>query len=340
MGILAVVTALLTFLRSALLASFSVRASSALHKGLLTSILSAPTAFFDVTPTGRIISRFSKDMNLMDEQLGNFLDFFIFCSLYVLFTFAAIIFATPWFALVAVPIVLIYLLTINYFRPVYRESKRLESISRSPVYAHFSETLGGLMTIRAFNDSERFRSLNRSMVDESIRAWYVMKSADRWLSLRLEILGSCISFFAALFAVMHGRSEAFASLAGVSLTYAMSVTGLLNWTVRSFVQVEAGMNSVERVLHYTTEIAHENADGTHVQNWPQNGDIQVRGLSMRYREDTQLVLNNVTFAIQSGERVGVVGRTGSGKSSLMLSLLRLVEPVYSPGAPGPISIGG
>lgn len=342
--VIAFVSAFFAFLRSALLALLAVRASSSMHDKLLRSVLKAPTAsFFDVTPTGRIISRFSKDINTMDEQLGNFLDFFLFCSLYVLFTFGAIIFATPWFAAAALPILFIYIYTINYFRPVYRESKRLESVARSPVYAHFSETLGGLITIRAFKDADRFIKSNMKLVDESIRSYYVMKSADRWLSLRLELIGCVVCFLAALLAVLHGRSSSYASIAGVSLTYAISVTGLLNWTVRSFVQVEAGMNCVERVLFYTNHIPHESETGTEPPaDWPRTGDVEIRNLNMRYRKDTQLVLKDVSFTVKSGHRIGLVGRTGSGKSSLMLAIMRLVEPEVGDAgnATGPIMIDG
>ena len=131
------------------------------------------------------------------------MDFFFWCSLYVVSTMAVIVYATPWFGVALVPIAVIYFMTINYFRSVNREAKRLESVARSPVYAHFSETLGGLTTIRAFDDASRFVETNMNLVDCSIRAFYVMKSSDRWLSVRLELIGAVIALCAALMAVVQ-----------------------------------------------------------------------------------------------------------------------------------------
>ena len=264
----------------------------------------------------------------------------------------------------------IYFRTLNYFREVARETKRLESISRSPVFAHFSETLGGLSTIRSYNQANRFISDFELKVDENTRATYNNKVGDRWLSVRLELLGSAIAGLAAVFAsnvVISGAasvspsSNNFASVAGLSLTYAISVTGLLNWVVRCFAQMEAAMNATERVLFYTEEIPHEapsNTDGLKsimdatgpssgtinkglspsvfavnlkgVENpdasWPSRGTIKLQNLRMRYRADTPLVIKGLDIDIDGGSRVGVVGRTGSGKSSLLLTLLRIVEP--------------
>ena len=259
---------------------------------------------------------------------------------------------------------------LNYFREVSRETKRIDSISRSPVYAWFSETLSGLTTIRAYNQNKRFIGDFEIQVDENTRAFYNNKNADRWLSLRLETIGAFVSGSAAAFACSVAISGAvsgqesdsnFSSLAGLSLTLAISLTGLLNFCVRSFAQLEAAMNACERVLYYTESILHEapwscdelekkaasfrgtfpspdddpSAFATSINGgkaetiadeWPHKGQIVLSNLKMRYRSDTPLVLKGLNVEIQGGERIGVVGRTGSGKSSLLLTLLRLVEP--------------
>ena len=186
------------------------------------------------------------------------MDFFFWCSLYVVSTMCVIIYATPWFAVALIPITTLYFMTVRYFQQVNREAKRLESVARSPVYAQFSETLGGLTTIRAFDAASRFVSTNVHLVDQSIRAFYVMKSSDRWLSVRLELIGAFIALCASLMAVVQtilenqkistlpsfnatspsgmastaGSNDEFASIAGLSLSFAIGVTGLLNWTVR------------------------------------------------------------------------------------------------------------
>jgi ABC-type multidrug transport system fused ATPase/permease subunit len=243
------------------------------------------------------------------------------------------------------------LLTIAPFhRDVARETKRLESVSRSPVYAQFSETLGGITTIRAYGQASRFIDGFEERVDNNTRGNYCNKIADRWLSVRLEIIGSSIAGLAAVFAsnvaisgsVSGAASDSnFASMAGLSLTFAISVTGLLNWCVRSFAQLEAGMNACERVLYYTKEIPQEaprtstaleqyvatsknapdpsdaspfavmanggKADAFSTK-WPETGAITFQNLKMRYRKDTPMVLRGLSVSIAGGERVGVVGR--------------------------------
>jgi ATP-binding cassette subfamily C (CFTR/MRP) protein 1 len=388
----AVTLGVFTFIRTVLLVRFGIRASQKLHENLLASILRAPQSFFDTTPIGRILSRFSKDMFTLDVELSDQLDFVLFCSLQILITIGTIIFVTPWFAVGMVPLAVLYIHFLNYFRSVSRETKRLESISRSPVFAQFSETLGGLSTIRAYDQSTRFMGEFEGKVDQNTRASFCNKAADRWLAVRLELIGSLIAGMAAILAsntairlTENGDTDSnFASLAGLSLIFAISVTGLLNFGVRAFAQFEAAMNSCERILYYTENIpqeapssskaleAHASATSSSPSppasdpssfavaaaggraaamspDWPDKGAITLTNLRMRYRSDTPLVLKGLNVVIKGGERVGVVGRTGSGKSSLLLTLLRLVEPSLSSEEDGnennnaylpPISIDG
>jgi ABC-type multidrug transport system fused ATPase/permease subunit len=332
--------------------------------------LRAPQSFFDTTPVGRILSRFSKDFYSIDVELGDTFDFFLFCTLSVIVSLGTILFVTPLFGVAVVPLFVLYILVLNYFRNVSRETKRLESISRSPIYAQFSETLGGLTTIRAYNQASRFQNDFKLKSDQNIRAWYNNKIADRWLSVRLEMIGATITGLSAVFAAnvaiagsISGTAsdKHFASLAGLSLTFSISLTGLLNFAVRTFAQLEASMNSVERVLYYSDQIPQEaawtskeledyvlanpnppksNPSGyalvasggkadTIPEGWPSAGTLTLNNLQMRYRPETPLVLKGLNVTIPGGQRIGVVGRTGSGKSSLLLTLLRLVEPSLS-----------
>lgn len=287
-----------------------------------------------------------------------------FYRLTIVISLGSIVYITPWFGVALLPLGFIYIKVLNFFREVARETKRLDSISRSPVFAHFSETLGGLGTIRAYGQAERFINAFEEKMDTNTRAYYNNKCADRWLSVRLELLGSVIAGSAGVTAssvVINNaasgniRSDNFASLAGLSLTFAISITGVLNWTVRSFAQLEAAMNASERVMHYTENIAQEapaqfegmkelesSADDHDVfpakvavkakgaetpkEDWPAEGSITLHNLKMRYREENPLVIKGLNVHIKGGERIGVVGRTGSGKSSLLLALLRIVEP--------------
>lgn len=255
---------------------------------------------------------------------------------------------------------------MNYFRRVSRETKRLESVARSPVYSQFSETLGGLPTIRAFGKSGAFRSTFDSLLDSNTQTLYANRVADRWLAVRLESIAAAIVGLAAFFAsqvvvssgaATVGSTSSFASLAGISLSYAVTATGMMQFVVRSFAQVEAAMNSVERVVHYaenipqeaamtSSELERENASVAMnaaqkavvasggkalypTEEWPKSGAITLKNLQMRYRPETPLVLKGLNVEIAAGERIGIVGRTGSGKSSMLLVLMRIVEPYLS-----------
>lgn len=360
---LSVTLGVFTFIRAFLLARFGVAASESLHRNLLDSILRAPQSFYDTTPLGRILSRFSKDLYSIDVELADYFDFFLFCSLQVVTSLSTIMFVTPWFGVAIVPLGFLYFKILNYFREVARETKRLESVSRSPVYAHFSETLGGLTTIRAYGQPARFISDFEEKVDNNTKAYYNNKGADRWLSVRLELIGSVVAGLAAAFSSNVAISDSvagqesdsnFASLAGLSLTLAISLTGLLNWCVRSFAQLEAGMNACERVIHYTENIQREAATSSDEleaemnltkndpspppsnpslyamamnngkaarisSEWPEKGEIVLNNLKMRYRPETPLVLKGLNVKIAGGERIGVVGRTGKSTYTLTVA---------------------
>ena len=363
-AILSILLGIMTFIRSYALASFGVRSSFNLHGNVLRSVLKAPMSFFDTTPTGRILSRFSKDMFTVDNEIADFVDLFVFIVLQLVVVMVSIVVITPYFAVVLPFLGYLYIRAMNYFRRVSRETKRLESVARSPVYSQFSETLGGLSTIRAYGKSSKFVQSFGGLLDLNSRTIYCNKASDRWLATRLEGIASCVvglsAFFATSVVVSNGASignpNNFASFAGISLSYAVTATGMMQFVVRAFAQVEAAMNSVERITYYTEEIPHEAAmtskelesekpsdqmntaqkvvaaTGSVVhpaKEWPTSGSISLTGLKMRYRPETPLVLKGLNVEIRAGERVGIVGRTGSGKSSMLLVLMRLVEPYFT-----------
>jgi ABC-type multidrug transport system fused ATPase/permease subunit len=345
-ALLSVLMGIMTFIRSYGLASFGVRSSFNLHGRVLRSVLKAPMSFFDTTPTGRILSRFSKDMFTVDNEIADFVDLFVFIVLQLVVVMISIVVITPYFAAALPFLGYLYIRAMNYFRQVSRETKRLESVARSPVYAQFSETLGGLSTIRAYGKSSKFIQSFGNLLDLNSRTIYCNKASDRWLATRLEGIASCVVGLSALFAtsavVSNGASVAgdtsnFASYAGISLSYAVTATGMMQFVVRAFAQVEAAMNSVERIAYYTEEIPHEAAmtakeledekrsdqmntaqkvvaaTGSAVhpsKEWPTTGSITLSGLKMKYRPETPLVLKGLNVKIASGARVGIVGRTG------------------------------
>jgi ABC-type multidrug transport system fused ATPase/permease subunit len=333
--VIGVGAALFAFLRVVTMSLMGIRASRRLHADLLTTILRAPLSFFDTTPLGRVLVRFSKDTDAVDNALVMNMGMLGMCIFFVAGSLAAIIFATPWFAIAVVPILVIYVYVNNYFRNAARETKRFDSITRSPIFAHFSESLNGMTTIRAYGLVERFAAENELRISANINAWYSLRSCDRWLSVRLESLGAFIILVAALLAVGTARStsgstgQSAAGLSGFSLSYAIAVTGLFTWLLRTFAETEQQLNSVERIAYYTDSVPQEPYEqppqhAAPPAGWPSAGAIEMAGYRMRYRDNTPEVLHGVTVSIKGGMRVGIVGRTGAGKSSMTQALFRLV----------------
>ncbi|RIB11911.1 ATP-binding cassette transporter 1 [Gigaspora rosea] len=308
----------------------AIRAARILHEQMLNSVIRSPMSFFDTTPLGRILNRFSKDQYTIDEVLprtfsGYFRTFFI-----VLATITVISFSTPPFIFVIIPLLFIYNYIQSYYLSTSRELKRLDSLTRSPIYSHFQETLGGVSTIRAYQQIQRFIAQNEFRLDENQKAYYPSVSCNRWLAVRLELIGSLVIFSASLLAVISAVTthNIDAGLVGLSLSYALSVTQALNWAVRQFCEIETNIVSVERVKEYIdlpSEAPLVIADNRPQPAWPQNGVIEYKDYSTRYRPGLELVLRGVSFHVKPKEKIGIVGRTGAGKSSLTLSLFRLIE---------------
>lgn len=238
---------------------------------------------------------------------------------------------TPPFSALIIPLGLMYIWIQKYYLRTSRELKRLDSVSRSPIYAHFQETLGGVSTIRAYRQQDRFGLENEWRIDANLQAYFPSISANRWLAIRLEFIGAIVILSAAGFAVMAVASGVDLSpgMVGLAMSYALQIVTSLNWIVRQTVEVETNIVSVERVLEYTrlpSEAPEIIAGHRPPVAWPAQGTLTFNGFSTRYREGLDLVLKNINLDIKSHEKIGVVGRTGAGKSSLTLSLFRLIEP--------------
>ena len=307
----------------------SVAAARVFHRNLMDAMLRAPMAFFDTTPLGRILNRFSKDTYTIDEQLMSAIYMWLNTLVAVLSIVIVISFATPFFLLCLLPLGAFYMYTQNYYIPTSRELKRLDSVSRSPIFSAFSEVLEGVSTIRAFRAEQRFVAEEHRRLDANLRAYYLYVASNRWLAMRLEFVGTCIVTFAALLAVV-ARHEIPAGLAALSVSYALNVTQSLNWMVRMTSDRESYIVSVERVKEYAETEPEARADTPEESRppagWPSAGELQLSGVDLRYRPGLPLVLRGLEVSIAPGQRIGVCGRTGAGKSSLLLALLRLVEP--------------
>jgi ATP-binding cassette subfamily C (CFTR/MRP) protein 1 len=241
--------------------------------------------------------------------------------------------STPAFLLLVIPLGWVYLGYQKYYIRTSRELKRLDSITKSPIYAHFQETLGGVSTIRAYKQQKRFSFENERRMDSNLRAYFPSISANRWLAIRLEFIGSVVILASTVFSVISVTTSAgsglSAGMVGLAMSYALQITQYLNAIVRQTVEVENNIVSVERVLEYASlpsEAAEVIPRKRPTADWPANGAVTFKNYSMRYRKELDLVLRNINLDIKPREKIGVVGRTGAGKSSLTLALFRIIEP--------------
>uniref|UniRef100_A0A4W6BM49 ATP-binding cassette, sub-family C (CFTR/MRP), member 3 n=1 Tax=Lates calcarifer TaxID=8187 RepID=A0A4W6BM49_LATCA len=305
----------------------NIGAARKLHYNLLTNKLHTPQSFFDTTPIGRVINRFSKDIYVIDEALPATVLMFLGTFFVSLSTMIVIISSTPIFAVVIAPLAFIYVFVQRFYVATSRQLKRLESVSRSPIYSHFSETITGASVIRAYGRHSAFVLMSDMKVDENQKSYYPGIVSNRWLGVRIEFIGNCIVLFAALFAVT-GKENLNPGLVGLSVSYALQVTMSLNWMVRMTSDLESNIVAVERVKEYSEtkpEAPWEVEDKKPPPEWPMEGNVQFQEYSVRYREGLDLVLKNLTLSVKGGEKIGIVGRTGAGKSSMTLCLFRLLE---------------
>lgn len=317
----------------AIVSSFSValggvRAASTLHDNSARRILYAPVSFFDTNPTGRILNRFSKDQDTLDSLMPETTRSVMHTLGLTIFTLMTMIRVNLVLFLPLALLLALYWYIQSFYRHTSRELKRLESLSRSPLYAQFSETLTGLPTVRAFARQEGFSTRNRQLLDRNNRASVPQLAIQRWLGVRLESVGNLIVLSSCLCCYLFSVRPA---LAGLAITYALSVTGVLNWCIRQLADAETQIISAERLGHYANKLAIEPPHETPADmqpalaEWPQRGGIEFINLTMSYRPDLPSVLRGVTFSVAPGERIGIVGRTGAGKSSIMMALFRMTE---------------
>uniref|UniRef100_A0A8C9FD37 MRP2 protein n=1 Tax=Pavo cristatus TaxID=9049 RepID=A0A8C9FD37_PAVCR len=313
---------LFLFLATILSSHGAVQASRIVHEQLLSNILRVPMSFFDTTPTGRIVNRFAKDIFTVDETIPMSFRSWLNCFMGIISTLLMIALATPFFLVVIVPLGIFYYFVLRFYISTSRQLRRLDSVTRSPIYSHFGETVSGLPVIRAYGHQQRFLEQNEKTLDinqKTVHSWIV---SNRWLAIRLEFVGSLVVFFSALLAVISKNSLG-GGIVGLSISSALNVTQTLNWLVRVSSELETNIVAVERVHEYTK--APWVTDKRPPHGWPSKGEIQFVDYKVRYRPELELVLLGITCNIGSTEKVGVVGRTGAGKSSLTNCLFRVLE---------------
>ncbi|CAH2034504.1 unnamed protein product [Thlaspi arvense] len=321
-----------TFTNSFWLLTSSLHAAKRLHDAMLNSILRAPMLFFDTNPTGRVINRFSKDIGDIDRTVANLINMFMNQLWQLLSTFALIGTVSTISLWAIMPLLILFYAAYLYYQNTSREVRRLHSVTRSPIYAQFGEALNGLSSIRAYKAYERMAKINGKSVDNNTRFTLANTSSNRWLTIRLETLGGVMIWLTATFAVLrNGNAEnpaSFASTMGLLLSYTLNITTLLSGVLRQASKAENSLNSVERVGNYI-DLPSEALDiienSRPVPGWPSRGSIKFEDVHLRYRPGLPTVLHGLSFCVSPSEKVGVVGRTGAGKSSMLNALFRIVE---------------
>jgi len=316
-------------LRYFILSRYTFNASSKLHNTLLHSVTYASCTFFDQNPSGRIINRFSKDVADIDNNLMETFSDFLYFSSSVLVALATMIFLNPFIILPFIMLSLVYIVVQRVYVASSRELKRMESISRSPIFNTISECYNGLTTIRAFGEQKRFINDLQTSLAINIRLIYYSYAIHRWIGTRMEMLASAIVFFSSILSLYNSSSTAGTS--GLAVTAALGMTGFLNRSIRNFTELELRMNSVERIKKYIETPREGAEDDPHFEplfvgnHWPKEGSIEYKNVEIRYRPHLDPSLSNISFTINSKEKIGIVGRTGAGKSTIGVSLLRMVE---------------
>uniref|UniRef100_A0A674DTZ1 ATP binding cassette subfamily C member 12 n=1 Tax=Salmo trutta TaxID=8032 RepID=A0A674DTZ1_SALTR len=333
-GLVVVAMLVFSFIKGYSFTKVTLHASSKLHDTMFRNILNSPMSFFDTTPTGRMVNRFSKDQDEVDTMLPfNMENFLQFC-LMVTYTIVTISAVFPPLLIAITLLGAIFTLILYIFQRSIREMKRMENVSRSPWISLTTSTIQGLGTIHAY-DKREFKEMS----DNNSNHFLLFNCGTRWLSFWLDFLSASVTLMVALFVVLSSPDIISPAMKGLALSYTIQLTGMLQYVVRLSTELEAKFLSVERLQEYiegcVSEAPRRVKDALIPEGWPHKGAISFKDYTMRYRANTPIVLDGLQLNIQPREKLGIVGRTGSGKSSLGVALFRLVEP-----AAGTIIIDG
>ncbi|XP_030627919.1 multidrug resistance-associated protein 7 [Chanos chanos] len=327
-GSLAAANTVFTAARAFLFAYGTICAATIIHRRLLNSVLKATVAFFDTTPLGRVLNRFSSDIYCVDDSLPFVLNILLANLFGLLGMLVVMSYGLPWVLLPLLPLGALYYRIQRFYRHSSRELKRLYSLTLSPIYSHFSETLNGLGTVRASGSANRFERENERRLEQNQRCLFISNAAMQWLDIRLQMIGvAVVTVISVIAVIQHQTKSVDPGLVGLSLSYALSITNLLSGLIFTFAQTEMQLVSVERIEEYSTNIPLEPQHGT-LQvppTWPGQGRVEFVDAVLSYRPGLPNALDGVNFKVLPGERIGIVGRTGSGKSTLFLALFRFTE---------------
>lgn len=334
-----VVGGILSFAGSYIIWTYcAISCSKHFHDQMAHSVLRSPMQFFDTTPIGRILNRFSDDISVLDQQILWLFISAVASIMETLVRFMIVIINLPFMFVVIVVLFTLYKYFRDRFISTSRELKRLQLKLRSPVFAHLQELVNGVETLRAYDETARFMHSMRKKVDNVIQVNFTNQCANRWLSMRLQSIAAIVVLASTLLILASLYSRALSpSLVGFLMTYVFNSASNLNAIIRLWSDTETKIVAVERLIEYgnlpsEAEMVSEKRPAA---SWPDKGEIHLKGYLTRYRENLDPVLKNVTLDVKQAEKIGIVGRTGAGKSSLTLALFRIIE-----GIEGSIEIDG
>ncbi|EMR09579.1 hypothetical protein PNEG_02165 [Pneumocystis murina B123] len=324
--LLGIIEIILYFIIEISLFNIGRRASTKMHYKAIHRVLRLPMSFFDTTPLGRIINRFTKDIRILDIALSDSYLMFLVTLSFIISIFILIIILLHYFFIALICLMSLFFILMSFYRASSREIKRLDSLQKSNLYSQISETLTGLPIIRAYEKQSKFKLENEKRLDLSNSAYLLVFAAQRWLALRLDAIGNMITLSITILSIISNIDP---TTAGLILSYSLQIVGIMSWMLRQFSEFEINMNSVERLHHYGENLKTEAPliipEKRPPPDWPQNGEIIFNNVWLKYREELPYSLKNLNIHISKGEKVGIVGRTGAGKSSIIVALYRLVE---------------
>lgn len=301
----------------------SIRASRTMFENLAFAVLRAPLRWLDTVPLGRILNRFTSDFNMLDSRISMDLAFMLHNMMHVLSVVIAGLFVSPLMIIFALALLAICMFYALRYLAGAREVKRLESNAKSPVFEQFGSVLMGIGTIRAFDKCDAYLEKMYARIDRHARAYWHLWLFNRWMGWRLNMVGA--GFACVTAALIVSITSIDSSLAGFALSFALGMSEGVIWFLRQYSNVELDMNATERIVEYSN-IRIENQGGVDAPAaWPTEGNLEVHDLEVAYADDLPPVLKGLTFSVRRNQRVGVVGRTGAGKSSLTLALFRFLE---------------
>ena len=301
----------------------SIRASKVLFEDLAFAVLRAPLRWLDTTPTGRILNRFTADFNMLDSRISMDISFMLHNAMQVLSVIIAGLFVSPFMIIFAVVLLAISVFYAHRYLSGAREVKRLESNAKSPVFEQFSSVLTGITTIRAFDKPAAYVERMHQRIDLHCRAYWHLWLFNRWMSFRLNLIGAIFAAITA--ALIFSMPSIDASLAGFALSFALTLAEAVIWMVRQYSNVELDSNATERIVEYSKITTEKQGGEDAPAAWPTKGELEVNDLVVSYAPDLPPVLKGLTFSVTQNQRIGVVGRTGAGKSSLTLAIFRFLE---------------